>query len=953
MLSGRSAAEKAERRAAKAQSLYVATPSSLTSSGATHSSFLPHTLHAGQLGQPSFSSNTFTGNSNHNNGNSSSTPKSPRKSRPFSMLFLHPHEEQAGHPTEQHSQQQQQQQQHALNESDEDALVDGQSLSSTAIDYGESDLKEADSDTRMLITHLTELDDLISFLKKRSTMEFEYGTNLMKLATGLRDSYRQQSQEAIHQAHCKQGSYGDAWSNIMGMHERLGNNRLELSRDLQVISEELLTIYKETDRSRKQFKEAGAKQERIVQEHEQNLEKAKQKYDSLTEEWERAILQKAADPSTAKKTMTKGMSIFRQPKSVVQLNKQEEEARAKATVAHDQYKAQLAKTNDTRQYYFSQTLPSMLKNLKDTIDESDLSLQYYLVRYGYMCEDYTMKDAVILNPINGSDLGLRDQVEMINKDTDLQVFIQAYSAKASTVVKAAAPYQEYLMSAQAQSIINPKPIFGCDLADQLIRDETDLPEIVVKCTEAIERFGMDIKGIYRVSGIKSDTSKLRSAFDRDCAAVDLSTEEICGDINNVTGVLKSWFRELPEPLLTRKLYPEFIKAASIEDPELQLMNLHHVTNQLPDPNYATLKYLMCHLNRVQANQAINLMGPSNLGLIFGPTLTSTSSDTDAVHDLADMGLQCTVVETLLRNYGAIFDFDEDEEDQEGEEGMQHSVGDFEGSGQNDIQQGRDFEDHQLQQQKQQFVQGQEQQAHMHQGAVQYDEYGIPYSRKNAYEEDYGDRMVPVAEEAEDEGGEDAFIPQQRGPMGIGGAPVSGLTNIPGGGGVALGGVTPVITAGGAAVTAGGGVGGVGMGAKGSNLSGLQEIEEAYNKRLDADVAQLLESFGDIVKVASIAYNESSISKDKYKLAQESYQIQGRATNIVSSAESLLAMVTELKQTLLLNDANTLAQLSTQRQADLSNQKTAVKQRVLGLKEEVDRTIWELEEACYGSTPLPR
>ncbi|KAF8986504.1 Mediator of RNA polymerase II transcription subunit 22 [Entomortierella lignicola] len=191
------------------------------------------------------------------------------------------------------------------------------------------------------------------------------------------------------------------------------------------------------------------------------------------------------------------------------------------------------------------------------------------------------------------------------------------------------------------------------------------------------------------------------------------------------------------------------------------------------------------------------------------------------------------------------------------------------------------------------------------------------------------------------------------PMGIGG-PTVGVPapNIPAG---SIGGSAPIITAGGAVPTAtsgGGGGAGGGIGVKSASLSALQEIEEAYNKRLDNDVAQLMESFGDIVKVASITYNESSISKDKYKLAQESYQIQGRATNIVSSAESLLAMVTELKQTLLLNDANTLAQLSTRRQKELSTQKTAVKQRVLGLKEEVDRTIWELEQACFGSLPAP-
>ncbi|KAG0004558.1 hypothetical protein BGZ80_005599, partial [Entomortierella chlamydospora] len=291
---------------------------------------------------------------------------------------------------------------------------------------------------------------------------------------------------------------------------------------------------------------------------------------------------------------------------------------------------------------------------------------------------------------------------------------------------------------------------------QLIRDEADLPEIVVKCTQAIESFGMDTKGIYRVSGITSATNKLRSAFDRDCSAVDLSNEENCGDINSVASVLKSWFRELPDPLLTKKLYPEFIKAASIEDPALQLMSLHQVTNQLPDPNYATLKFLMCHLNRVQANQAVNMMGPSNLGLIFGPTLTSTSGSSDAVQDLADMGLQCRIIETLLTNYGAIFDFDEDEEG-----GVMHQSTEFSEANHNreseSIQQ-EEYEEHH------QYVEN-------HNQSQQYDEYGMPVNGQAThitYDVDYGvDRMVPVAEEVEGVD-EDGFVPQDH--QNEGGAP---------------------------------------------------------------------------------------------------------------------------------------------------------------------------------------
>ncbi|KAF9201308.1 hypothetical protein BGZ49_008443 [Haplosporangium sp. Z 27] len=166
---GRSAAEKAERRAAKTQSLYVATPSSFNSINAgntTQSSFLPHHNNSGYPGQQQQSS-PFTPNFN-----TAGTPKSPKKSRPFSMLFLHPQDEMAkqqqqvqfeGYTPEQY--QQQQQHQMSLNESDEDALADGQSLNSATMEYGESDLKDADLDTRMLINHLTDLD--VSSFKMR------------------------------------------------------------------------------------------------------------------------------------------------------------------------------------------------------------------------------------------------------------------------------------------------------------------------------------------------------------------------------------------------------------------------------------------------------------------------------------------------------------------------------------------------------------------------------------------------------------------------------------------------------------------------------------------------------------------------------------------------------------------------------------------------------------------
>ena len=72
--------------------------------------------------------------------------------------------------------------------------------------------------------------------------------------------------------------------------------------------------------------------------------------------------------------------------------------------------------------------------------------------------------------------------------------------------------------------------------------------------------------------------------------------EAINDINIVAGCLKLWFRELPEPLLTHELYHGFIEAAKIGNYRLRHIRLHEQVNELPDPNYATLKALMKHLD---------------------------------------------------------------------------------------------------------------------------------------------------------------------------------------------------------------------------------------------------------------------------------------------------------------------------------------------------------------------
>lgn len=82
-------------------------------------------------------------------------------------------------------------------------------------------------------------------------------------------------------------------------------------------------------------------------------------------------------------------------------------------------------------------------------------------------------------------------------------------------------------------------------------------------------------------------------------------------------------------------------------------SLHAIINSLPDPNYATLRALMLHLYRIEANREVNLMKSQNLAVIFGPTLMGTDPSTA----IADAGWQIKAIDTILQSTYQIFDED--------------------------------------------------------------------------------------------------------------------------------------------------------------------------------------------------------------------------------------------------------------------------------------------------------
>lgn len=191
----------------------------------------------------------------------------------------------------------------------------------------------------------------------------------------------------------------------------------------------------------------------------------------------------------------------------------------------------------------------------------------------------------------------------------------------------------------------------------MARDGVEVPPILEKCASAIESIGLQSMGIYRLSGTTSKVQRLKAKFDQDWNAVDLMNDEAINDINIIAACLKLWLRELPEPLLTHELYQGFIDSAKIENDRLRHIRLHEQVNELPDANYASLKFLMGHLDKVRSEESVNQMSVSNLAIVFGPTLLSPppglaesgAAGPGGVH-LQDMSFQCKAVETILEKY---------------------------------------------------------------------------------------------------------------------------------------------------------------------------------------------------------------------------------------------------------------------------------------------------------------
>ncbi|KAL4799403.1 hypothetical protein BDV19DRAFT_355026 [Aspergillus venezuelensis] len=585
--------------------------------------------------------------------------------------------------------------------------------------------------------------EFATFLKKRSILEEEHAQGLRKVSRTLYD--------AAHKSDNRQGTYSYGCVEINGFHDRMADHGLQFAASLQQMADNLNELAGNIERGRKQWKHEGLNAEKRVMEAESLAEKAKAKYDSLAEQYDRVKTGEKAG----------GKFGFKGTKSVAQ---QEEDLLRKVQAADSDYGSKVSAAQSARQELISTQRPQAVRNIQQLIFECDSGLALQMQKFGTFNEKLLLGQGLSISPLKdeivGTPKSLREVIQQIDNQKDYHDYVLSHEHNpgaitseqiqyhrhptlgGSTAPPASTPQstqnkrQSVAMPPPASQpptssqppqlpvqipttgpldnpqsppypqdpdsfssppfqppyptssgpppgpelhVVNPssppaqktpypsgngnpsnlnlpplKPVFGLSLDELYARDGTAVPMIVYQCFQAVELFGLDMEGIYRLSGSATHISQMKALFDNDSSQVDYTNpESFHHDVNSVAGLLKQFFRDLPDPLFTSAAYPSFIDAARLDDDIQRRDSLHAIINGLPDAHYATLRALMLHLNKVQEHYTQNRMNAGNIAICFGPTLMGASS----VGNIADAGWQVRVIETILNNTFQIFDDD--------------------------------------------------------------------------------------------------------------------------------------------------------------------------------------------------------------------------------------------------------------------------------------------------------
>lgn len=178
-----------------------------------------------------------------------------------------------------------------------------------------------------------------------------------------------------------------------------------------------------------------------------------------------------------------------------------------------------------------------------------------------------------------------------------------------------------------------------------------IPLFVDYCIRVMLRQDLSVEGIFRKNGNIKKMKTTATQLDEDPGNVEvLETESVI----QLAALLKKFLRDLPEPLLTFKLYRLFIVSQKIPE-EQRMQVLHYICSLLPKPNLdllATLVWFCHHIakeSHMDSPPGVgNKMDIANLAMVMAPNILYSKSAKSVTDD--DALLAITAIHTMFDNY---------------------------------------------------------------------------------------------------------------------------------------------------------------------------------------------------------------------------------------------------------------------------------------------------------------
>nr|XP_047919031.1 rho GTPase-activating protein 17 isoform X5 [Anser cygnoides] len=278
--------------------------------------------------------------------------------------------------------------------------------------------------------------------------------------------------------------------------------------------------------------------------------------------------------------------------------------------------------------------PSKIDSLKEEMDEAGNKVE--------QCKDQLAAD----------------MYSFVSKEGEYaRFFVMLLEAQADYHRKALTVIEKVLPEIQAhQDKWTEKPAFGTPLEEHLKRSGREIAVPIEACVMMLLETGMREEGLFRIAAGASKLKKLKAALD--CSTSQL--DEFYSDPHAVAGALKSYLRELPEPLMTYSLYEEWTQAANIQDQDKKLQELWKICNRLPKHYHANFRYLIKFLAKLAQNSDVNKMTPSNVAIVLGPNLLWAKNE----GSLAEMAAATSVhvvaiIEPIIQHADWFFPGDQD------------------------------------------------------------------------------------------------------------------------------------------------------------------------------------------------------------------------------------------------------------------------------------------------------